>query len=76
MPSEEQDNGWKIEKGEFLNHASKRTPGKEVEIYIDKEDIEVRVEEGRGYLSQNCTAYVPVEIMIEMLRHAGYVITR
>ena len=76
MGVERDERGWAVETSEFMNCASRQRRGSSVEVTLDKEDLEVRVDEGSGYLSQTTTAYVPLDILVRMLQHAGYKVER
>ncbi len=67
---------WRYEQDEFRNFANFTTPGQEVEIIVDREVVEVQVIRGRGYMREETTAYVPVEVMVRMLEHAGFDVVR
>jgi predicted metal-dependent hydrolase len=63
-------NEWVFEQSEFINAV--HTARHNIEVIVDREHVEVVVDEGSGYLSQHTTAYVPIEIMVRLLEHAGY----
>jgi hypothetical protein len=63
---------WTFEQSEFMNFA--REGG--VEVCVDNETVQVDVEQGSGYLREHTTAYVPMEVIIRMMEHAGYTVTR
>lgn len=63
---------WRMEQGEFYNGAA--CGG--CEVVMDREHMQVDVEQGSGYMREHTTAYVPMEVIIRMMEHAGYTVTR
>jgi len=76
MSEERNEQGWRIEATEFMNFANCSRRGREIEVSVEAESVEINVEEGSGYLSQRTTAYIPMEIMVVLMRNAGYTVTR
>lgn len=68
------NNEWTIEYGA----ATRGRPGHETVVAVDSggEVLSVEVEEGRGYLAQRTTTHIPIEVLAELLRGAGWVVTR
>jgi hypothetical protein len=73
--SERNEQGWRIEESEWCNSASREGRGQSVELEVDETGVSVLIEEGSGYCSQRCNAFIPNEIMIALLRKAGYTVS-
>lgn len=63
---------WKLEQTQFRNVAFANTRSGLVEADIEDETLQVDVENGSGYLREHTTAYIPVEVLVKLLTHAGY----
>lgn len=69
-------NDWSVDCGEHYNSAGYNGRGPSIEIDVDNETINVRVDEGSGYMAQQTTCNIPIEVMVRLIEHAGYVVTR
>lgn len=67
---------WNFETTRFMNCASNRNRAQTTEVSVERDHIEVRAEVGSGYCREETTAYVPMEVIIRMMEHAGYTVTR
>lgn len=63
---------WTYTQDEFMNMAQFNAPGQEVEVIVEREHVEVQVIRGRGYMREETTAYVPVEVLVRTLQHMGW----
>lgn len=57
--------GWKVDANG--RSASRSSRGKDVEIEVDEDDLEVRIDEGRGYTANNMIAYIPLDLVRQLL---------
>lgn len=72
--SERDSRGWALEP--FGAGATRLTRGQEVNVSIDDNgDIDIRIDEGSGWLSQSCSTWIPRDILVRMLEQAGATIT-
>lgn len=69
-------NDWTFDCSEFSNSAHRSRSGETVDIELDKDSLEVAVEVGSGYLGQSTRVYIPLDVLVRMLWHAGYDISR
>ena len=76
MSTERDERGWAVELSEFMNYASQERRGRSVEVSVDPDGIEVRIEEGSGYMSQSCSATIPIDILIRLMQRNGYRVER
>lgn len=60
---------WRV--SESGRSASVSKPGHEVEIEIDDDSLEVRIDEGRGYMAHSMAAYIPIEVLRRLLDAAA-----
>jgi len=66
--------GWALDS--FGAGATRQGRGQSVDLTIDDSgDLEVRIDEGSGYMSQSCSTWIPREILVRMLEQAGATIT-
>lgn len=65
-------NGWNVETTRFYNAA---THGG-VEVCMESDHVQVDVTQGSGYMREQTSAYIPMEVIIRMMEHAGYTVTR
>lgn len=61
---------------EGQNYVTRTTRGTEVELDMDAEGLEVRIEQGSGYMRESCSTYVHMDVLLRMLAQAGYVVTK
>jgi hypothetical protein len=61
---------WRMEQTSYSNSASRNS----TDVEMDREHFQVDVEQGSGYCREHTTAYIPVEVIVAMMRHAGYVV--
>lgn len=59
---------WRMDQTTYCNSASRNS----TDVEMDREHFRVDVEQGYGYCREHTTAYIPVEVVVAMLRHAGY----
>lgn len=64
--------GWTIEYGV----ATRARRGHETVVAVDSDGASVEVDEGRGYLAQRTTTHIPIEVLVELLRGAGWVVAK
>jgi len=67
---------WNIETTRFMNSASNRNRCQTTEVSMERDHIEVNAEVGSGYCREQTSAYIPMEVIVRMMEHAGYVVTR
>ena len=67
--------GWEIENSEFMNRAN-RGGHVRVEMFVDETNISVELDSGSGYMNQNLSADIPIEVLVALLANAGYTVTR
>ncbi len=73
------ERGWAVDISEWSNSADRQRPGQTVDIdfdVIDPASFYIRIDEGSGYSSQSCSTFIPIDIVVRMLEHAGYTVTR
>ena len=68
--------GYNVDCTEFMNTAARSSRGQETEVTLDNGSFEVRAEVGSGYMRESTNSYIPVAVIIRMMEHAGYVVTR
>lgn len=61
---------------EGQNYVTRSHRGTEVELDMDAEGLEVRIEQGSGYMRESCSTYVHMDVLLRMLAQAGYVVTK
>jgi hypothetical protein len=61
---------------EFMNSAERRSRGQTTTVTYQHGTFEVQAENGSWYCRESTTVYIPVAVIIRMMEHAGYVITR
>jgi hypothetical protein len=61
---------------EFINSAERRSRGQTTTVTYEHGRFEVWTESGTGYCRESTTVYIPGAVIIRMMEHAGYVITR
>ncbi len=70
--------GWHLEQLECCNTASLegwQSPNRvSSEISLENGLLEVDSERGEAYHHERVRTQIPVEVLVELLRHAGYVI--
>ena len=64
-------NGWTVEGTMATRHRS----GHETELEIGAEYLSIEVEQGSGYLAQHTSTYIPIEVLAELFRQAGWTCT-
>lgn len=70
---EQQVEDWTIYWGG--DSAGHRQGSNEAEVDFDRErGLYVRLNEGTGYMSQSCSHRIPLPVLLQLLRNAGYVI--
>lgn len=57
--------GWKVSEGGRA--ASRSARGKVVEVEVDGDDLEVRVDEGSGYNQYGTVAFIPLDLVRQLL---------
>lgn len=67
---------WKLEQTEYRNVATQKTRSGLVEADFEEPNLQVDVENGSGYLFEHTTAYIPVEVLVKLLTHAGYTVEK
>lgn len=68
---------WKMDCSEFMNGATMSSPGRSVDVNVDPQGIEVRVEEGGStYERQSTSTYIPMDVIVQMLEHMGFSVKR
>jgi hypothetical protein len=72
--TERDERGWELEQSEFMNSA--RSGRRGVDVCVDNDTVQVDVEQGSGYMREHTTAYIPLDIMIRLLEHAGYTVAK
>lgn len=66
---------WNLEQTEFCNCAKLR----DTEVWLDREKpdfLEVMAEQGSGYQRESITTNIPIEVLVKLLEHAGYKVTK
>lgn len=75
MAQEDNIKGWTFY--ESMTGAYRNDAVADCEIDVDEESIQIRCQEGgSGYLSQQTSANIPVEVMARIMRQAGYTVTK
>jgi hypothetical protein len=59
---------WRMDQTTYCNSASRGR----VDVDLDDTHLEVYAEQGSGYCLESTRSYIPVEVVVAMLRHAGY----
>ena len=70
--SEVEMRGWKFEQTQFLNGVSRHSRGQTVEVAFDDIGLEMQAESGSAYNRSSETVYLPLEVLIALMTHAGY----
>lgn len=66
-------NGWTVQSN---GRAEVTTRGhSSTAELMDDDHLCVEVEDGRGYMAQATTTYIPIEVLAELLRQAGWTCT-
>ncbi len=65
-----------VETTRFMNSASRSAHGTSAEVYMEPECIEVHAEVGSGYTRESTNVSIPMEVVIRMMEHAGYTVSR
>lgn len=73
--SERDERGYQVPY-EGQNYVTRVHRGTEVELDMDAEGLEVRIEQGSGYMRESCSTYVHMDVLLRMLTQAGYRIER
>lgn len=66
---------WTIFKGDFDNHLVNG----QTEVWLDRENpdyLEVMAEQGSGYGRESITTNIPMNLLVELMEHAGYRVTK
>ena len=67
---------WKMEQTESVNAATYQRRGQTVELVYNCGEIDVDIRQGSGYLEQNCSSSIPLDVVIKMLVHRGYTVSK
>jgi hypothetical protein len=66
---------WRMEQHDDCNAASGVVGRVEVELdMLGSRILEIDVARGSGYGREQVRTYIPVEVIVTMMRHAGYII--
>ena len=69
--------GWRVDtSNEFTNCASHGRCEVDVYEFNGRRTLDVRIEEGSGYESYTATSSIPFEVIVRMMEHAGYSVSR
>jgi hypothetical protein len=54
-------------------YATRRTRFYEAEFDLSNPDgLRIKIEQGSGYLQQSCDAFIHIDVLIDLLKGAGY----
>jgi len=70
---------WQFEQSGFMNRAwvaAEPAWVGSVEVTVEPESVGVEVVQGSGYLREQTNASIPVEVLVRLLEHAGFSVTR
>ena len=81
MANEAREDGWVLNQNDFQNDADRPNTGlrrryDNVETSLDDGGLSVTIEGGYSYESYTAGVTIPMDILISMLNHAGYDVTR
>ena len=62
--------------GVGMNYVTRETRGGSAEFDMDEEGMEIRIEQGSGYMRESCQTYLHMDILVAMMERAGYTVTR
>ena len=65
-----------MEQSEFRNCATHQPRGGMVEADLDGDTLQIDHEQGSGYCREKTTTYIPVEVLVKLLEHAGYTVEK
>ena len=69
---------WNIKANEFSNFAQGKSAGGNVEVSMDGPDadgdLHVAIDEGSGYMGQSCSTFVPMTVLLALMRNRGYTV--
>jgi hypothetical protein len=63
---------WQMEQTRFMNCATRTARCQATEVTMDTTDFEVC----STYAHESTTAYIPIDVVIQMMEHAGYTVSR
>ena len=61
---------------ESENYVTRTHRGTEAELSMDPDGLEVRIEQGSGYMRESCQTFVHMDVLLGMLAKAGYTVTK
>lgn len=66
--------GWTLEQDDFTNVMRHR----QTEVWLDKDcqSLEVLAAEGSGYYRAAINTFIPMDLLVKMMEHAGYTVTK
>lgn len=69
---------WKIETayGNYATCTIRRPVFTEIQVEVDDTNVRVETEVGSGYMREQTTAVVPIDVLVELLKGAGFVVSR
>lgn len=60
---------------ESEGYVERHTRGSFADFSMTPEGLEVRIEEGSGFMQQSCSTFIHTDILILLLERAGYEVT-
>lgn len=67
---------WTFKQEQFFNEASRSVNGQTTEVTVTEVDVDIVTTVGRGFLAETHSSYVPIEVLIKLLEHVGFSVTR
>lgn len=55
--------------------ANRQHRGSHADVDLDENGLEVRIDEGSGYMAQSCSLTIPLDVMVELFTRAGFTVT-
>lgn len=43
----------------------------DVELDLNSEGLDIRIDQGTGYLAQSCSTFIDMDVLVELLHRAG-----
>lgn len=75
--SERDERGYEVPyESVGMNYVTRSHRGTEVELDMDEGGLEVRIEQGSGYMRESCSTYVHMDVLVRMLERQGYTVTK
>ncbi len=67
---------WTSDQSEHLNHYVRLERSGSTDLYMEADSLEVTIINGRGYCREETTSYIPMEVLLSMLQHQGFKVTK